>query len=460
MKKARILAGVILVVAFLLPALVSAQGSGITWNSGFQVQNLENAEASINIMYYNQDGTEAIPGGVGDTIPAMGSKTYYPIHPDGTFNGSVVISSDKQVAAIANLLATGTVTAASATNSFSAGATSVKLPLIMRGNYGFDTWFNVQNVGTDTTHVTVTYVPGEVGNAGVTEEADIPVGAAHTFDQAPNTALGDRFVGSAVVTSDGQPLVATVEQVGSTESFMVLMGYNGFVAGSTTVNLPLVMALNYGFYTGIQCQNGGDASTTVTVGYGPNTVGVWEPSDESAVVEAGASHTFLQLGGQWTEMYVGSATVTSDPAQPLMCIVNQVMAGAAPADPDFGTAYEGFDPAGTTSTASAPLIMANNYGYYTGVQVQNVSGADPCEVCVTYGANTAGIFEPTPECADIAAGASHTFLQLGGQWTDTYVGSATIEGDGCNIVAIVNEFKAGESDQFFTYNAFNFVPPI
>ena len=455
MKRMRILMGAILVAAFLLPTLVSAQGAGITWNSGFQVQNLENAVASINILFYNQDGTEAISGGVDDTIPAMGSKTYYPLTMLGaTFNGSVVISSDKQVVAIANLLATGAVTAASATNSFSAGAMTVNLPLIMRGNYGFNTWFNVQNTGTTSTHVMVTYYPGSAGNSG-TDEADIPAGAAHTFDQETKTALGSMFVGSAVVTSS-QPIVATVEQVGSTPSFMVLMGYNGFVAGSTTANLPLVMAKNYGFYTGIQCQNGGTGSTTITVDYGPNTVGAWVPTDESAPVAAGASHTFLQLGGQWTSMYVGSATVTSTPAQPLMCIVNQVMAGATAPDPDFGTAYEGFDPTAATSKASAPLIMAKNYGYYTGIQVQNVSAA-ACLVTIKYGNNTvSGMGKPTDETATIQPGASHTFLQLGGQWTDKYVGSATIEGSGCNVVAIVNEFLPGGSDQFFTYNAFNY----
>jgi hypothetical protein len=264
------------------------------------------------------------------------------------------------------------------------------------------------------------------------------------------------FVGSAVVTSDSQAIVATVEQVGSGESFMVLMGYNGFVAGSTTVNLPLVMAQNYGFYTGIQCQNGGDASTTITVDYGPNTAGSLTPSDDTATVAAGASETFLQLGGQWTDIYVGSATVTSSPAQPLMCIVNQTKPGATAPDLDFGTAYEGFDPAGATSQASSPLIMANNYGYYTSVQVQNVSGNNPCNVAVTYGPNTAGTFTPTSDSASIAVGASETFIQLGGQWTDKYVGSATITGSGCNVVAIVNEHELSSNDQFFTYNAFNY----
>jgi hypothetical protein len=454
MKRMKILVAMMLVAAFLLPTMVSAQGSGITWNSGFQVQNLENAEASINIMYYNQDGTEAISGGVNDTIPAMGSKTYYPIHAGvgETFNGSVVISSDKQVVAIANLLASGTLSAGSATNSFSAGAMTMNLPLIMRGNAGFNTWFNVQNTGTSSTNVTVTYYPGSAGNSGVTDTASIQGGAAHTFDQETKSALGTKFVGSASVTSDSQAIVATVEQAG-TGSIKTLLGYNGFTGGSTTVVAPLIMANNAGFFTGIQVQNAGTATANVTVTYGPNTAGTFTPSAEPASIAAGGSATFLQSGGQWgTNKYVGSATITNTEAQPLVAIVNQLKSGTL----SFGTAYEGFDPTSATSSVSAPLVMANNSGYFTGIQVQNVSGANPCNVCVTYGPNTAGSFTPTQECHDIAVDASHTFLQSGGQWTQKYVGSASITGSGCSIVAIVNELNLSLNDQFFTYNGFNY----
>ncbi len=451
MKRVRILAAVFLVVVFLLPALVSAQGSGIVYRSGFQVQNLENAEATIVIEYYNQDGTKATT--VDDTIPALGSKTYFPIHPDEGFNGSVVISSDRQIAAIANLLAEGAVNAGSASIGFSAGATAVNLPLIMRGNAGFDTFFNVQNAGSATTHVTVTYYPGSAGNAGVTEEWDIPPGAAHTFDQATNAALGDLFIGSARVESDGQPVVATVEQVGS-GNIKTLLGYNGFTAGSSTVVAPLIQANNAGFFSGIQVQNVGTTTASVTVTYGPNVAGSFAPAPESAAVEPGASHTFIQLGGQWTQTYVGSATITNAEGQPLVAIVNQLKMGAL----SFGSAYEGFDPAAATSTASAPLVMANNYGYFTGIQVQNVGGADPCEVTVTYSPNTVGAWSPAPESASIPAGASNTFLQLGGQWSERYVGSATITGAGCNIVAIVNELNLSLNDQFFTYTAINYTP--
>jgi hypothetical protein len=455
MKRMRILIGAILVVAFLLPTLVSAQGSGITWNSGFQVQNLENAEASINIMYYNQDGTEAIPGGVNDTIPALGSKTYSAIH-EGVgeeFTGSVVISSDKHVVAIANLLASGTLSAGAATNSFSAGAMTMNLPLIARGNYGFDTWFNVQNTGTSSTNVTVTYKPGIAGNPGVTDVATIPAGASATFDQLDKSALGNRFVGSAVVTSDSQAIVATVEQVGSGDT-KTLLGYNGFTGGSTTVVAPLITANNYGYWTGIQVQNAGTATANVTVTYGPNTVGSFTPMAEGPEsIAPGDSFTFKQLGGQWTERYVGSATITNAEGQELVAIVNQLKSG----DLDFGTAYEGFDPTSATSNLSAPLVVANNYGYFTGIQVQNVGGNDPCVVTVTYSANTVpGMGTPNPESESIAEGASKTFKQTGGQWTDRYVGSATVTGSGCSIVAIVNNLKQTENDQFLTYNGFNY----
>ena len=75
---------------------------------------------------------------------------------------------------------------------------------------------------------------------------------------------------------------------------------------------------------------------------------------------------------------------------------------------------------------------------------------------VTYGPNTAGAFTPTSESASIPLGASHTFLQSGGQWTDTYVGSASATGSGCSIGAIVNELNLTLNDQFFTYNGFNY----
>jgi len=445
----------LLLVAVLLAALVmgASVASAVTYNSGFQVQNLGTGTANISIVYYNQDGTVATT--VNDTIAVSSSKTYFPIAPAAPFNGSVVISSDQPVVAISNLLGDSPQYGAS-TNSFSAGATDVSLPLVMRGNSGFDTWFNVQNVGSSDANCNVSYVPGSAGTA-TTEAKTIKPGAAQTFDQSTNTAMGTKFVGSANVSCN-QPVVASLMQI-NTSGFKVLMGYNGFTGGSTTVNMPLIMAKNSGYYTGIQIQNVGTATTNVTVNYSANTAGSFTPTANTCnSLAAGASCTRIQLGGQWTGQYVGSATVTNSAAQPLVAIVNQVCPGGLSAcSSAVGTASEGFDPSTATNNVSAPLVMANNSGYYTGIQVQNV-GTSAVDVTITYGPNSAGAFAPTADTTtSLAAGASWTVIQTGGAWTgNSYVGSAQITATG-PIVALVNEINpTAAGDQFFTYNGFNY----
>jgi hypothetical protein len=448
MKKFSILLIMALLAAFIVAPGVSAQG--ITYTSGFQVQNLGGSAANIVIKYYNQDGSQPIAD-VSDSVPAGSSKTYFPIHTADGFNGSVVVEGDQPIVAIANTLGNNPQYAAS-TESFAAGATKIGLPLIMRGNSGYYTWFNVQNAGSSDASVTVSYIPGSAGSAHVEGPVTIKPGAARTFDQRGMGVLGAKFVGSAVVTSD-QPVVATVMQVG--ETFKNMLGYNGFTGGSDEVSLPLIMANNSGFFTGIQVQNVGSSSTTVTIDYGTNTAGSFAPTDDTVTLAADESATFLQSGGQWgTNKYIGSATITTT-GEDVVAIVNQVkLSGAV----TLGTAYNGFDPAKATSKVSAPLIMANNSGYFTGVQVMNV-GSSSTTVTGTYGPNIAGTYAPPPESATLAAGDSVTWIQNGGAWTGKkYVGSMSVSASGGGeIVAIANQlWPAAPGDQFMTYDGFSY----
>jgi len=440
---------VLLIVVLLSTLLVlPASAQSITWTSGFQVQNLSSTTAaSILIYYYNQDGTEAVTP-VSDSIDPMSSKTYYPIQAPEGFNGSVVVESTEPVVAIANTLGNNPQYMAS-TESFSSGATEVNLPLVMRANAGYDTWFNVQNAGASDATVTVEYVPGSAGSAYTEPSVIIKPGASHTYDQSGLAAIGTKFVGSAIITSD-QPVVATVMQVG--QIYKNMMGYNGFTAGSTTVSMPLIMSNNSGFYTGYQVQNVGSAATTVTINYGANIAGTFSPADDTATLDPGESMTFLQNTGQFaTDKYVGSATITA--SEPVVAIVNQVSLGAVA----LGTAYNGVDPAAATNQISAPLIMANNSGFYTGVQVMNVGGS-AVQVTVDYGPNIAGTFNPADEVVTIQPGDSYNSIQNSGVWTgNKYVGSLTVTAaSGSQLVMIVNEFLPGSTDSFMTYNGFNY----
>lgn len=474
---------VCLAVGLLGISSASAQG-GVTWTSGVQVQNLESVDANVTLTFYGQDGSVAASADY--PVAANSSRTFYPLS-DVTagFNGSLVIASDREVRAITNLVGSGNGDYTASYNGFQAGSAKVSLPLIMCNNSGFNTFFNIQNAGTDSgptpppANITITYVPGSNGTAGLTETASIPQGASKTFDQKEGSSTRNcstlkdasgKFIGSAIITSD-QPIVAVVNQLNTT-TFRVLMNYGGFATGSPSVALPLIMANNNGLYTGIQIQNTGDTATTVTVDYSANTVGTSNPVDEVFDLGPGAAKTIIQNGAppsngsvnNWGTVgrYIGGALVTNTGNQPLVAIVNQVRPS-----PALGSSYEGFNPSAATTRASAPLIMANNSSYYTGIQVQNVSPSGSADVTITYGPNTAGTFAPAPEVFTLAAGASKTIIQNSAppgngstvnNWgTHRYIGSATITATGGNIVAIVNQVSFSRpGDQFSTGVAFNY----
>jgi hypothetical protein len=469
--KRRIITLLAALVIALLPMGAFAQTA--VNNSGFQVQNLGTATANITIVYYKADGTEA--GRQSDTIASSSSKTYFgsTMSVPAGFNGSVVISSDQPVVAITNLVNASMI---DSYGGFSGGATGLSLPLIQKGNFGIDSWIAVQNAGTADATVSIAYTPGLSGSAGLPETATIKPGATASFFQKQKTDLGTTFVGSAKVTStNGQPIVAVVNQ--ETQDGKQLLSYGGFTStGSTTVSAPLVVANNFGQFTGIQIQNVGTAAADVTIAYSANTAVstptggtlCGAPTAKTVNITNGSTATVIQGSGTGPAFdtqfasctYVGSATITS--AQPIVVIVNQILGGS-------GSSYAGVDPASTVSSVSAPLIQANNFGTFSGIQVQN-TGADTT-VTVTYGPNAAtGTVAPQTDCPTptakvqaIAAGQSFTFIQAAGTGSAfdsqfascRYVGSAIISAaSGGKITAVVNQAVGGLSDALSTYSAF------
>ncbi|PDW03892.1 hypothetical protein CJ255_06470 [Candidatus Viridilinea mediisalina] len=464
----------------LVPMLVGAQTSVTT--SGFQVQNLsETTAAQITIRYYSAaNGAEVASQEA--TIPAGGSLTFLDggggtvaMSVPAGFRGSVVIESDQPVVAITNLVGVqGNISVGEAYSGFNAGYSSVSLPLIMRGNFGFNTTIIVQNTGTAATSVTVRYTPGVAGTAG-TQTANIQPGASATFTQATNNALGERFVGSAVVeAASGGSIVAAVVQDGNN----TLASYSGFDANVTpsAVAVPLLVANNFGGTTGLQIQNNGNEATTVTVTYTPNTAttpaGTFQPCGAPQAstfqLPAGASVTTIQGAGSANEgfdtqfancRYVGGATVTSNNNQPLTAVVNQSFGASF-------SAYEGFQVSSATGEVRAPLVVSNNFGGTTGIQVQNV-GTSATQVTISFGPNTVSgdgtCATPQSRTISLPAGSSATRIQAGGAAADgfddqfatcRYVGSAKIEAaSGGQIVAIVNQ-TAALTDGLFTYNTF------
>lgn len=455
--KQKMLIVLVVVLALILGASYATAAPSLNYTSCFQVQNLDASNAATIVVQYYEQGNST-PTSVNDTIPANSSVTYCPLSDVSSgFNGSVVISSDREVAAIANVSGSnggdpsGFTTYNASYAGFSSGALEVNLPLLFDDNYGFDTRFNVQNTGTGNATVNVAYSDGS--SAG---PVTIGPGQAHTFDQAAETHSQAVFAGT--VTSD-EPIVATVLEIGPTGTPM-LFGYNGFVEGSTEPVMPLVQANNYGFTTGIQIQNTGASNSTVEVSY--TSTGTGTSCTETKSVAAGSSATFALDAwsssdpnpGQNTcvngQQFVGSAQVTSNSGSvELVAIVNQHNFGT-----NKGASYSSFNASSATDTVVMPLIFDSHYGYFTGFNVMNV-GTSSTTVTCTFSGDSRTVVET------LDPGVALNDVQLGVLADPDpggpagYVGSGvcTASGGG-QIIGVVNELlNVGSQDTLLTYEA-------
>lgn len=447
----------ILALSLLLGLFLSVNPGRVyaitTYTACFALQNLEAGTATLSIVYYNQDGSTAAT--VTDTLAANQYKSYCPLSAvsDG-FNGSVVISSDRQLAAIANVHGDGYVNGASYTGQTS-GASTVYVPLLMKENYGYSTWFNVQNAGSAATNVSITYSDGVTASCN-----NLQPGAACTLNQRTE-GHGAGWVGAATVNGGGQPVAVTVMEVQHGGAAVIMFAYNGFAQGATNPVMPLINANNYGYWTGVQIMNAGGSATTVTVSYTPGAGQPGTACTETQTIEPGQSKTFAAVltyppgDGVTTtcergSTFIGSARVSTNTANmPLTVIVNQLNAEA-----NKGAAYAGFDPNAATSTVAFPLIMDRNYGYWTGFSVMNV-GTSPVNINCTFSGSSYAV-----SGTDVQPGAALVDTQIN-KIADGYTGSATCTATGTDpkIIGVVNELNTlpsyAANDAFLVYEGVN-----
>jgi hypothetical protein len=455
-----------LVAALLLGLLVAvqtqvalAQNTKFTsYISGIQVANLDPASAAlVSLQAIDAAGNNA--GAASQrNIPIGGSTTFFPIENVAAgFNGSVVISSSKNVAAISNILGSGgSLGAGSGGASYvgrSGGTTTVLLPLLNKDNSGRTSWFSVQNAGNVDANVKVDYQLSNAPDVNFT----IKPGAARVVYQAGEAHSVANF-GAIVSSTNGQPIVAAV----IVENGQQLLSYAGFAApGVTNPVFPLVQANNAGTVTGVQIQNGGNVETTVTVSYSP-LPNAGTACTETQTIPAGQSKTFAFLAffkdgtagitencANAPTKFVGSARVTANTAnQPLVGVVNQEGAST-------GASYNAFGDADAAATVILPLIVDRNAGDFTGINVQNVGAASVKIQCrfTRSGQNAPEAYTAEATVAPGAALNDLQFNKLGDRW----VGSATCSGlnpstnaadPAAKLVAVVNilnTFQPGDT---------------
>ena len=455
---------VLLLVVFLIGALpaMDVKAALPAYESAIQVQNLDTvAVANISIAYYNPDGSLAVlpapyTNPVADTVQPGSSNTYLPIHPDVGFKGSVVVSSDKQIAIISNLTIAATNRALGTYTGVAAGGASLFFPLIdKRNNVSV---FSIQNASSVVANFVIDFVP--VPGGGYADIANLPgtlqPGAAATYNMADYNGANP-WLGSIKVTASTGALAGVASNVNSTVAASPTNGvYNAFSAGSASAILPLIMENNNGNRTGASCQNLGPGTATITMAYTPSTGYPARISDVFVdVPENGIAVKVMDYLG--TTKWVGGSTVTVSGTASIACVVNQTR----PAKKNSNL-YEGFSPAAATDTVVMPLIMSKNGTTTKAFTAFSVASVDGTNINVTCD------WKPSTGFADIAdttkSGAAVLVFsqQAGFSAGDTrWVGSAVCtENSAKAIVAVVNQSREGLPSTYVrdvtsAYDAFN-----
>jgi hypothetical protein len=449
MKRMRLVAVAIIVIASLLVSALGVSAQSGTWVSGIMVQNQSETEAAdITITFYWAEG-EALAGQVAythyDTIAAGKAKSYYVPSLAGlpeNFVGSAVVSSNQPIAANLN---TQLPSGAGATmenpnrvgtaSGVLTGSTKLYFTQLMKAYYGWNSYMAVQNTSADTqASATVVYY-NAAGTQVATQTVTIKPNTTYIFRQADNANLAAGFEGSAVVTGN-QALagVANFYAAGTDAASAQFQSYNAFGSGATKLYVPRLVKGYYGYEGGIKVQNVGTAATDVTITYyfGANnyaqTISNLAPGAASSVYMGGSSAPAVLAGVTGS----GGAVITSS-GQPIVATVNEDNRSEG-----RGITYNAILDGTQTTAVLFPQMTSRYYGYSGGPQVQNV-GSSAATVTATFSAPG---FPDVTNTINLAPNASYSWF------TPNVVSGAGFNG---SVVVVANQPIVGIAN--FSYRA-------
>jgi hypothetical protein len=235
------------------------------------LQNVDATSASITIEFYNQaTGAKVAGADITATIPANATRVFalqdFSLVPSGNTNGimSAKITSDKNLAALANNWTSAAHGELSNYNGFVSGSTTVVYASgLYKNYYGFVSALTVQNIGTSSGDIRITYSNGTI------ENKTLLANQAFQYYQPDNASLPsgntDGVFSAKIESLSGQPIVALVNLEHKVNG--LLASYNGLIGATTKVGCPVVMKAFYGWFSAETVQNVGTSATDITITY-------------------------------------------------------------------------------------------------------------------------------------------------------------------------------------------------
>lgn len=455
---------------FLFVPPVEAQAPA-SYETAVNVTNVSNDPGTITLVFYRPNGTVA--ASIPHPIAAFETKefTTFPGVASG-FSGSMIIESTVPLASMGMVIgknAAGQARGYAGYIGTSSGSDRVYLPLLMSNNYGYHTFFHIQNTSNSDVNVTVTYsdgVPGPVING-------LKPGASYKIDNRLEPGHVRDFTG--IVEATGPIAVAVVEY--NTGAGNQLYSYSGFNSGSTNPIFPMINENNFGYWTSANIQNVGTQPTTVTLTYTPTEAGT--ACTETQTIPPGekrdfATYVFAYDKARYPhditsncglgQRFIGGAVVTSNSAnQPLVGIVNQINTTN---DPNKGAALMSQNPDSASNTVVFPYLQqwAGTWNWWTSLTIINVSGASmpansiTCSIRGTGPAGPVNVTLRNPTALPNGAGWLHQFYRDRAPLPNGFVGGAVCTTPGGAIVGTMNILAANagiEVDSLAVYEGIN-----
>lgn len=270
-----------------LPNITRTFGGPSGWYTPFIIQNTSaSANTDLEISFYKFSDGVCVSR---INVPALKPGTAYDNNPNdngknptlpGDAQYSVVVKSfgASIVGVVNQVQGSGARAEAMSYDGFSAGATTVSLPNIVRRFGGYVSPFIIQNLGTASTVATATFRPFDGIGGNVILSRTIDPGRAKDVNPnsdepgigAPGLVNGKQY---GVTITSVQPIAAVVNTVNDEPSVAnpVALATNGVAAGAATIYGAYAAknAQGVGRYSPIIVQNLGTVAVTPTITFKP-----------------------------------------------------------------------------------------------------------------------------------------------------------------------------------------------
>lgn len=282
--------------------------------SEIYAQNVSGSALNITLSIYAPGSSTPVYSNTKSSVPANASVNWgqsglTELLDDIAYSAKVTATGN--IVAMANIFGSGaTAQQLYSYNGFPAGGKTFYTPAIYKNYYGWNAAIGIQNVSTTAANVTVTYSNGTFKDYVIQ-----PSSATQIY--VPNEALPDGEF-SAKITSDQDVAV----MVNMSNSYNRAATYNGVKTATANVSVPNVMKRYYNYSSSVTCQNLGTVATTMTINYA-NQPGATKTSPS---INPGSSWLiYLPNETLVPDGFNASATIVSNAAQPITCIVNSNM---------------------------------------------------------------------------------------------------------------------------------------